>query len=171
MLGDYIDFRILNRGIPNISPAVTHRCSDWSLILGQHSHPLKDGRQRSERSACNCNGRSTLASYKTGTLSLANHIPSLELVHILLFTEVRFRPHPAMRHGTVRVHFTDSSLATEDLRVLLHFLPFTGRGEANVRDCYILGIFLCRLPVIPMSGTPMTPVVTCSFEESLTHEG
>ena len=55
MLGDCIDFWILDRGISNFSPDVTHRCSDGSLILGQHSHPLKDARQRSEQSACNCN--------------------------------------------------------------------------------------------------------------------
>ena len=76
-----------------------------------------------------------------------------------------------MGHGAVCVHFTDSSLAAEDLDVRLHFLRFTGRGQADVGDCYILGIFLCRSPVSPMSGAPMTANATCSFEEMLTHEG
>ena len=53
MLGDYIDFLILSRSIPKLSADVTHRCSKWSLILGRYNHPLKDGQQRSERSACN----------------------------------------------------------------------------------------------------------------------
>ena len=61
-------------------------------------------------------------------VSFGNRIPSLEPVHVLLLAEVRFRPHPAMRHGVIRVHFTNSALAIEDLCVLFHFLPFTGRG-------------------------------------------
>ena len=90
-------------------------------------------------------------------VTFGNRIPSLEPVHVLLLAEVRFSPHPAMRHEAIRVYFTDSALAIEDLRVLLHFLPFTGRGRADVRDGYFLSIFLCRLPALPVSSVLMMP--------------
>lgn len=54
MLADYFDFLTFSRIVPNHSADATNQYSELSPIPGRQIHPLKDGQQRSELSACNC---------------------------------------------------------------------------------------------------------------------
>ena len=79
----------------------------------------------------------------------------------------------AWRQRAPRLYVSTSPTRPSSMKyccVPLHFLPFTGRGKANVRDGYLLSILLCRLPAIPMSGTDDAEDSIASFKVSI-HQG